>query len=96
MLLTSRDRYLLFPMDLYNDSAECALTHFKQRYLYEELEAEVRRIKSVNWPTLAIICAIACTTTTTCSRLSISSKKRARIYQAASVTGEPCFRSADV
>ena len=28
-------------MDLYNDSAEWALTHFKQRYLYEELEAEV-------------------------------------------------------
>ena len=90
MLLTSRDRYLLFPMDLYNDSAECALTHFKQRYLYEELEAEVRHIKSVNWPTLAIICAIAC------SKLSIAAKKPVTVDHAASVTGEPCFRSADV
>ena len=34
--------YLLYPMDLYNDSAYYALTHFKRRFLYDEIESEVR------------------------------------------------------
>lgn len=33
--------YLLYPMDLYNDSALFALTRFHQQYLYDEVEAEV-------------------------------------------------------
>ena len=32
--------YVLYPLDLYNDSAHCALYYFKKQYLYEELEAE--------------------------------------------------------
>lgn len=33
--------YLLYPLDLYNDSARYALTVFKQQFLYDEVEAEV-------------------------------------------------------
>lgn len=44
-VLESRDvaytEYLLYPMDLYNDSAYYALTHFKRRFLYDEIESEV-------------------------------------------------------
>ncbi|XP_055332237.1 cytoplasmic FMR1-interacting protein-like [Paramacrobiotus metropolitanus] len=32
---------LLYPMDLYNDSAQYALTKFKKQFLYDEVEAEV-------------------------------------------------------
>ena len=49
-------RYLLFPMDLYNDSAEWALTHFKQRYLYEELEAEVSTVETSSRKRLYMPC----------------------------------------
>ena len=34
-------RYVLFPLDLYNDAGNFALRHFKKQYLYSELEAEV-------------------------------------------------------
>lgn len=34
--------YVLYTLDLYNDSAHYALTHFKRQYLYDEIEAEVR------------------------------------------------------
>lgn len=34
-------RYVLLPLDLYNDSADCALNRFKKRFLYDEIEAEV-------------------------------------------------------
>ena len=34
-------RYILYPLDLYNDSAQWALRNFVQQYLYDELEAEV-------------------------------------------------------
>ncbi|XP_053399050.1 cytoplasmic FMR1-interacting protein-like [Mercenaria mercenaria] len=33
--------YLLYPLDLYNDSATDALTVFRQQFLYDEIEAEV-------------------------------------------------------
>lgn len=32
---------ILIPIDLYNDSAQHALTCLKQRFLYDEIEAEV-------------------------------------------------------
>ncbi|GAV08221.1 hypothetical protein RvY_17946 [Ramazzottius varieornatus] len=32
---------ILYPMDLYNDSAQYALTKFKKQFLYDEVEAEV-------------------------------------------------------
>lgn len=34
-------RYVLYPLDLYNDSAYYALTKFKKQFLYDEIEAEV-------------------------------------------------------
>ena len=37
--LTSR--YILYPLDLYSDSGHYALHHFKKRFLYDEVEAEV-------------------------------------------------------
>ena len=37
-------RSLLYLLDLYNDSAHCALNVFKKQYLYSELEAEVEYI----------------------------------------------------
>ena len=37
----STHRYILYPMDLYSDSAHYALHHFKQQFLYDEIEAEV-------------------------------------------------------
>jgi len=33
-------RYVLYPLDLYNDSAYYALTKFKKQFLYDEIEAE--------------------------------------------------------
>lgn len=33
--------YVLYPLDLYNDSAHYAMTVFKKQYLYDEIEAEV-------------------------------------------------------
>ncbi|XP_048589343.1 cytoplasmic FMR1-interacting protein 2-like [Nematostella vectensis] len=33
--------YVLYPLDLYNDSAHYALTEFKKQFLYDEVEAEV-------------------------------------------------------
>ncbi|KAF2356380.1 Protein of unknown function DUF1394 [Trinorchestia longiramus] len=32
---------VLYPLDLYNDSAFYALTHFRKQFLYDEIEAEV-------------------------------------------------------
>jgi cytoplasmic FMR1 interacting protein len=32
---------VLYPLDLYNDSAQYALTVFKKQFLYDEVEAEV-------------------------------------------------------
>jgi len=37
----SVSRYVLYPLDLYNDSAHYALTKFKKQFLYDEIEAEV-------------------------------------------------------
>lgn len=34
-------RYVLYPLDLYNDSANYALTKFRKQFLYDEIEAEV-------------------------------------------------------
>ena len=34
-------RYILYPLDLYSDSAHYALHHFKKQFLYDEVEAEV-------------------------------------------------------
>ncbi|XP_025103789.1 cytoplasmic FMR1-interacting protein 2-like isoform X2 [Pomacea canaliculata] len=33
--------YILYPLDLYNDSAQFALLRFRKQYLYDEIEAEV-------------------------------------------------------
>uniref|UniRef100_A0A0B6ZWY0 Cytoplasmic FMR1-interacting protein n=1 Tax=Arion vulgaris TaxID=1028688 RepID=A0A0B6ZWY0_9EUPU len=33
--------YILYPLDLYNDSAQYALMRFKKQFLYDEVEAEV-------------------------------------------------------
>lgn len=44
-ILTAKEpalmEYVFFPLDLYNDSAQYALTIFKKQYLYDEIEAEV-------------------------------------------------------
>lgn len=34
-------RYVLYSLDLYNDSAHYALTRFNKQFLYDEIEAEV-------------------------------------------------------
>ena len=34
-------RYILYPLDLYNDSAHYALHQFKKQFLFDEVEAEV-------------------------------------------------------
>jgi len=34
-------RNILYLLDLYNDSAECALRRFNKQFLYDEVEAEV-------------------------------------------------------
>ena len=41
-------RYILYPLDLYNDSAHYALTLFHQQFLYDEVEAEVSGFRSRN------------------------------------------------
>ena len=40
--------HVLFPMDLYNDSANFALSAFKKQHLYDEIEAEVRW-REIGW-----------------------------------------------
>ena len=45
-MLLALPRYVLYPLDLYNDSAHYALTVFKKQYLYDEVEAEVSYFKS--------------------------------------------------
>ena len=34
--------YILYPLDLYSDTAHYALHHFKKQVLYDEVEVEVR------------------------------------------------------
>lgn len=34
-------RYILYPLDLYNDSAQYAIIKFHRQFLYDEVEAEV-------------------------------------------------------
>ncbi len=41
LLLDILFRCVLYPLDLYNDSAHYALTVFKKQFLYDEIEAEV-------------------------------------------------------
>lgn len=45
-LLSLLPRYVLYPLDLYNDSAYYALTKFKKQFLYDEIEAEVSGVLS--------------------------------------------------
>lgn len=40
--LSNLYRYVLYSLDLYNDSAHYALTKFKKQFLYDEIEAEVK------------------------------------------------------
>lgn len=40
-VILSPHRYVLYPLDLYNDSGYYALTKFKKQFLYDEIEAEV-------------------------------------------------------
>ena len=42
-------RCILYPLDLYNDSAHYALHTFKKQYLYDEIEAEVRSHCCITW-----------------------------------------------
>ena len=44
-------RYILYPLDLYNDSAHYALHNFKKQFLYDEVEAEVCVCMSYCWST---------------------------------------------
>lgn len=37
-------RYILYPLDLYSDSAHYALHHFHKQFLYDEIEAEVNLV----------------------------------------------------
>ena len=41
ILIIYLSRYVLYPLDLYNDSALYALTIFRKQFLYDEVEAEV-------------------------------------------------------
>lgn len=47
-ILTKEDpgfiEYTLYPLDLYNDAADCALNRFRRRFLYEEIEAETNLV----------------------------------------------------
>ena len=36
--------YILYPLDLYSDSAHYALHHFRKQFLYDEVEAEVQQL----------------------------------------------------
>ena len=47
-------RNILYLLDLYNDSAECALRRFNKQFLYDEVEAEV----SQNCAALQLLCFI--------------------------------------
>jgi len=47
-LLSAGCRYILYPLDLYNDSAHYALHNFKKQFLYDEVEAEVSIIDIVS------------------------------------------------
>ncbi len=51
-------RYVLYPLDLYNDSAQYALTKFKKQFLYDEIEAEVSRSSCyfINYSIWLLIC----------------------------------------
>ena len=40
-------RYVLYPLDLYNDSAQYALSNFSKQFLYDEIEAEVNMLLSM-------------------------------------------------
>ncbi|VDD81090.1 unnamed protein product [Mesocestoides corti] len=35
---------LLYPLDLYNDAADCALNRFRRRFLFDEIEAEANLV----------------------------------------------------
>lgn len=43
-LSLSLSRYILYPLDLYSDSAHYALHHFQKQFLYDEIEAEVNLV----------------------------------------------------
>ncbi|VDN14744.1 unnamed protein product [Dibothriocephalus latus] len=36
--------FLLYPLDLYNDAADCALNRFHRRFLFDEIEAEANLV----------------------------------------------------
>ena len=41
VILSCTLRFILYPLDLYNDSAEYALYRFRRQHLFDEIEAEV-------------------------------------------------------
>jgi hypothetical protein len=47
---------ILIPLDLYNDSAQHALTYLKQRFLYDEIEAEVNQLRFSHSPFSSLYC----------------------------------------
>ena len=42
--------YILYPLDLYSDSAHYALHQFRKQFLYDEIEAEVSSAHVVTTP----------------------------------------------
>ena len=77
--------YVLYPLDLYNDSALYALTIFRKQFLYDEVEAEVNLCFDqfvyklseqifAHYKQLAASILLEMTKPSTCSILTISSK----------------------
>ena len=50
----------MYPMDLYSDSAHYALHHFKKQFLFDEVEAEVRRLMEVCVCVYVCVCVCVC------------------------------------
>lgn len=47
--------YILYPLDLYSDSAHYALHQFRKQFLYDEIEAEVSSLCSHATPTAFVM-----------------------------------------
>jgi len=47
IIIIINKRYLLYPLDIYNDAAQHALYNLHSKYLYDEIEAEVNILISI-------------------------------------------------
>lgn len=45
---------VLMPFDIYNDSAQHALVYLKQRFLYDEIEAEVKTTSGLSFANMNV------------------------------------------